>query len=334
MIAGRRAIGPPPPIPYTESASGPMSRFQPLFRNPHFQTIAGHYWKRPAPDHRYPVERRLYQTEPGVQVLVESQRPLETTRGEVIMLHGLEGSAKAVYIASLSGVLLDAGFAAHRFNMRTCGGTEHLSDTLYHGGLTSDLLAVVRQLKSEGRGPIYLIGFSLGGNVVVKLAGELGDSGPDHIRAVCAVSAPLDLGRCARRVMERDNMVYDWRFVRRMRQRLLATGKYKAETLSRLTSVMAIDDHITAPAFGFGDAQNYYRTQSAIGYLPGLRVPVLLIYSKDDTLVPNQTFDAPEVAGNPWIRRIATEHGGHLGFIGKQPHRFWLDTTIRDWLVG
>jgi predicted alpha/beta-fold hydrolase len=311
-----------------------MPAFKPLFRNPHLQTIAGHYWKRPPYDARFPIESRLYRTEADVQVLVESQRPVGQAVGELVMVHGLEGSGRAVYIRSLSAAALSAGFAVHRFNMRTCGGTEHLCQTLYHGGLTSDLLAVVRELKNDGRGPVFLAGFSLGGNVVVKLAGELAERGPELLRGVCAVSAPLDLAACARRVAQPDNRVYDWRFVRRMRERLRATGRYSPQVLDGLNRVMAIDDRITAPSFGFGDAENYYRLQSAMRYLDGLSIPVLLIYSKDDTLVPCEMFDAPAVRTNPWIERLATDYGGHLGFLGRRPHRFWLDTAIMEWVVG
>ena len=309
-----------------------MLPFEPLFRNPHLQTILGHYWTRPDWDARFPTEQRFYHTETDVRVLVESQRPAGRAAGEIVMVHGLEGSGRAVYIRSLSGAALNAGFAVRRFNMRTCGGTERLCQTLYHGGLTSDLLAVARQLADEGRGPLFLAGFSLGGNVVVKLAGELGERGPDLLGGVCAVSAPLDLADCSRRMAERDNRMYERRFVRRMRRRLCATGRYDQRDFDGLKSVTAIDDRITAPSFGFGNAANYYRTQSAMRYLEGLRVPVLLIYSKDDTLVPSETFDTPAVRENPWIERVATEHGGHLGFLGRRPYRFWLDTAIMDWV--
>jgi predicted alpha/beta-fold hydrolase len=311
-----------------------MSPFEPLFRNPHLQTILGHYWKRPAYDTRFPIERRLYRTEADVQVLVESQRPAGQVMGEIVMVHGLEGSGRAVYIRSLSDAALNDGFAVHRYNMRSCGGTERLCQTLYHAGLTSDLLTVVRELKSSGGGPIFLVGFSLGGNVVVKLAGELGESGPDLLGGVVAVSAPLDLAACSRRMAKRDNRIYERRFVRRMRQRLRATGRYSQRDFGGLNSVFAIDDRITAPSFGFGNAENYYRTQSATCYLEGLRVPVLLIYSMDDTLVPPETFDLPAVRGNPCIERMATAHGGHLGFLGRGPRRFWLDAVIMEWIAG
>ena len=309
-----------------------MSRFRPLFRSPHLQTIAGHFWKRPEAGDRSPEERRYFQTEPNVQVLVTSQRPPGACRGEVVMVHGLEGSGDAGYIRSLSAHALRAGFAAHRFHMRTCGGTERLCPTLYHAGLTSDLLAVLREFQSEGRAPAFLVGFSLGGNVVLKLAGELGDSAPDFIAGVCAASTPLDLEACARRIAEPRNRIYERRFVRRMRARLCATGRYRESDFRGLRSVMALDDRITAPSFGFGNAANYYRTQSAIGYLDRIRVPVLLIQAKDDTFIPFEIFESEAVRTNPCIELLATEYGGHLGFLGRGEERFWLDRTIMNWI--
>ncbi len=203
-----------------------MAPFEPLLRSPHLQTLAGHFWRRPDGETEFPIQRRLYRTEPDVQVLVCSQRPQGEARGEIFMVHGLEGSGEAGYIRSLSTAVLRAGFAAHRFHMRTCGGTEHLCKTLYHAGLTSDLLAVLRESRKEGREPAILAGFSLGGNVVLKLAGEMGEAAREFVQGVCTVSAPLDLAACARRIGERDNRLYEARFVRAMRKRLAATGRY------------------------------------------------------------------------------------------------------------
>jgi hypothetical protein len=310
-----------------------MVSFNPLFRNPHWQAVAGHLWKRDGGEARFPVERRLYQTEPDVQVLVGSQRPNGPAAGEIVMVHGLEGSGDAGYIRSLSSAALAAGFAAHRFHMRTCGGTERLCRTLYHAGLTSDLLAVLRQIRREGRGPAFLVGFSLGGNVVLKLAGEMGESARPLVRGVCAISTPLDLAACARSIAQPANRLYERRFLRRMRARLCATGRYHERNFRGLRSVTDIDDHITAPSFGFGDAANYYRTQSAIRYLDGIRIPVLLIQAMDDTFVPFDIFASGAVRGNPWIEVLATEHGGHLGFIGRRPHRFWSDDAIMEWIL-
>jgi predicted alpha/beta-fold hydrolase len=311
-----------------------MVPFDPLWRSPHLQTLAAHFWKRPDASAEFPIERRLYRTEADVQVLVCSQRPRGPVRGEIVMVHGLEGSGEAGYIRSLSVAALRAGFAAHRFHMRTCGGTEHLCQTLYHAGLTSDLLAVLRDFRGMGRAPAFLVGFSLGANVVLKLAGEMGESAREYVRGVCGVSAPLDLAACARRIAERDNRLYEARFVRAMRKRLCATGRYRMDQFAGLRSVLELDDRFTAPSFGFGDAANYYRTQSAIGYLGGLRVPALLIQAKDDTFVPFAIYQSAAVRSNPWIQLVATEFGGHLGFIGRHPYRLWSDEVIMKWISG
>jgi predicted alpha/beta-fold hydrolase len=267
-----------------------------------------------------------------VQIVVYSHRPPGKAVGEIVMLHGLEGSAEAAYMQGLALAALEAGFAAHRVNMRSCGGTESLSPTLYHAGLTSDLLAVLRALRDEGRAPAFLVGFSLGGNVVLKLAGERGDAAMPLFRAVCAVSTPLDLDACATRIAEPDNRIYHRRFVARMKERLCATGRYRQEQLAGVNSVRAIDDRFTAPSFGFGNAENYYRTQSALGFLEGIRVPTLLIQAKDDTFIPFRVFESEAVRANPRVELLVTEYGGHLGFIGRKPHRFWVYGAIMDWI--
>jgi hypothetical protein len=308
-----------------------MPPFDPLFGNPHVQTIAGHYWPRPRSRQRYPPVSRLFRTEPGVEVLVVSQRPEGLAKGEIVTVHGLEGSGEAGYIRSLAAAALPRGFAVHAFHMRTCGGTERLCQTLYHAGLTSDLLALLRDFQLAGGGPVFLVGFSLGGNVALKLAGELGGRGPELIRGVCAASTPLDLEACARRLARPCNRLYERRFIGRMRARLCATGRYHERDFRGLRSIREIDDRITAPSFGFGGAANYYRTQSCLGYLPEIRVPAMLIQSRDDTLVPFDVFGGDAVRSNPRIEVCATDHGGHLGFLGRRPHRFWLDETILEW---
>jgi predicted alpha/beta-fold hydrolase len=308
-----------------------MPPFDPLVRNPHLQTILAHYWKRPDAA-EFPIHRRLFRTEPDVQVLVLSQRPTGEARGEIVMVHGLEGSGEAGYIRSLSAAAVRAGYAAHRFHMRSCGGTESLCRTLYHAGLTSDLAEVLRQMRAEDRKPAFLVGFSLGGNVVLKLAGELGDAAGGLLRGVCAVSTPLDLGACARRIADADNYLYEARFVRRMCARLCATGRYRSEDFRGLRTIVELDERITAPSFGFGNAENYYRTQSSISYLKGIRVPSLLIQAQDDTFIPFAIFQSPEVRDNRRLELVFTDCGGHLGFLGRRPHRFWLDDAIMEWI--
>jgi predicted alpha/beta-fold hydrolase len=310
-----------------------MIPFRPLFRNPHIQTIAAHLWPRDGGEDRFPLSARFYQTEPRVQVLVQSQRPA-TAIGDIVMVHGLEGSGEAGYVRGLSAAGLRAGFAVHRFHMRTCGGTEHLCGTLYHAGLTSDLLSVLHEMQNEGGAPAFLVGFSLGGNVVLKLGGELGADAVGLVHGVCAVSAPLDLAACSQRLGQWENRIYERRFVHRMRARLCATGRYRAADFAGLRSVMDIDEHITAPSFGFGDADDYYRTQSALRFLDGIRIPTLLVCSKDDPMVPSESYEAKAVRHNPMIQQWVTNQGGHLGFLGRKPHRFWLEDAIIDWILA
>ena len=304
--------------------------FNPLFRNPHLQTIVGHYWPRPRIPGSY--ERRLFDTDTDVRVMVESNRPAEAAVGEILLVHGLEGSSDAVYMRSVAGAAVRAGYAAHRLNLRTCGGTENLCKTLYHAGLTSDVAAVISQIQGDRGAPFFLVGFSLGGNVVLKFAGELGANAEGLLAGVCAVSTPLDLAACVRRIGARDNRVYENRFLSRMRKRMCATGRYTARDFSGIRTLWDLDDRITAPAFGFEGAAGYYRTQSALPYLSRIRVPTLLIAAKDDTYIPAEIYQRPEIRGNPMVTVLETEHGGHLGFLGRGPRRFWLDHAILQWV--
>jgi uncharacterized protein len=306
--------------------------FIPLFRNPHLLTILGNFWPRKFDFSRWPMESRCVQTDADTQVLVQTQRP-EGARAEVTFVHGLEGGGDAGYIVSMAHACLSAGFVTHRFHMRTCGGTEHLAKTLYHAGLTSDLRTFLEQREGP-RLPTFLVGFSLGGNVVLKLAGEMGDGAAELIAGVCAVSTPIDLGACARRIGERDNLLYERRFVKRMRERLIATGRYTEEQFRNARSIYAIDDMLTAPSFGMGTANRYYETQSAINFLDRIRVPGLLIQAKDDTFIPFEIFEHPALRGNPNLTLIATEYGGHLGFLQRHGRRFWIDEVVTEWIEG
>src|SRR5262249_27600565 len=132
---------------------------------------------------------------------------------------------------------------------------------------------------------------------------------------------------------EPDNRVYEMRFVRRMRARLLATGRYTPLDFSGLRTVMEIDDRITAPSFSFGGAAHYYRTQSALNYLPAIHIPSLLIQSRDDTFIPFSIFQDEALALNPCVELLATEFGGHLGFLARGTYRFWADRVIMDWIA-
>jgi predicted alpha/beta-fold hydrolase len=311
--------------------------FVPFFRNPHLLTIAGNYWRRDLDKQRFPVHTKLYDTEPGVQVLVHSQAPVGEPVAQLILVHGLEGSSSAGYARSMAQAALEAGCATHRFNMRSCGGTEHLSGrTLYHSGQTSDLLAVIRQVLRSA--PIFLAGFSLGGNVVLKLAGELGESASELIAGVMATSTPIDLAACVRQLDKRSNLIYARRFVARLKERVrakerLTPGLFDLTGLHLVRNIYEFDDRFTAQAFDFGSAANYYATQSSNQFLDRIRIPALLVQAKDDPLIPFAVYDHPAFSTNPNLHLLAVEHGGHLGFISKTRPRFWLDQVLVNWVL-
>lgn len=279
----------------------------------------------------------LYRTEPDVQVLVHAQRPSGPARGEIILVHGLEGSSDAGYARSMAFAALEAGYATHRFNMRSCGGTEHLALSNYHSGQTGDVRFVLRELRKRSDLPIYLVGFSLGGNVVLKLTGELGESARGLVAGTCAVSTPIDLKACATNLGKPGNFIYERRFLDRLCERIRVRHKqapemYRIEPLKKVRTIFDFDDFYTGPLFGFGNAETYYATQSAKNFIGNIRVPTLVIQAKDDPMIPFEVYDHPAFRENPHLRLVAVDHGGHLGFIARGKPRFWLDEVVTHWL--
>lgn len=308
--------------------------FQPIVRNPHLLTLAGNFWPRKIDFERFPAVRKLHRIDARNAVIAFEHQP-KNPHGQIIVVHGLEGSADAGYVASLSQQALTRGFGVHRLNLRTCGGTEDLCDTLYHSGLTSDTKQILRTIREQTEQPTFLVGFSLGGNMALKLAGELGDS--DCVSGVCAVSAPIDLAACVRTLERRSNYTYARRFLDRLRSRVERKSKltphlYSREGLDNVKTIWEFDDRFTAPLFGFGTAANYYATQSAARFLDAIRIPTLVIHAQDDPLVPFEVYNHPAFRTNQMLTLIAPEHGGHLGFLSRKRPRFWVDSVLLDWM--
>jgi predicted alpha/beta-fold hydrolase len=200
-------------------------------------------------------------------------------------------------------------------------------------------LAFLRERRRASPLPIFVVGFSLGGNVTLKLAGELGEEAADVVSGVCAVSTPIDLAACVAALGQRRNFIYQGRFLSRLKDRIrrknrLSPDVYTLEHLPKVRSIEDFDNHYTARLFGFGDAANYFRTQSSNQFLERIRVPALLIVAKDDPLVPFRVYDHPAFDDNPFLKLLAVEHGGHLGFLARGQSRFWLDGTVLDWAEG
>lgn len=315
-----------------------MSPFEPFFRNNHLATIAANFWPRDFSHDPFPETYRLIETDPGVKVLGVIQEPCQIPLGEVILLHGLEGSHLSGYLISMAYTLVKAGFRVTRLNTRGCGGTEQYCRTLYHAGLTADVAAVIREYQSENRGPIFLVGFSLGGNVALKFTGESGTALKGRIAGTAVISTPIDLDACCRRMMHFENRIYESRFLARLKaryQRRCADHPdlYQLNGLNSIRSVYGFDDVITAPHFNFGNAANYYRTQSAQNFLDQIAIPALLIQAKNDPLIPFSVYSHPGISANPNITFTATDHGGHVGFVSRRSPRFWVDEVVKNWIL-
>ena len=297
------------------------SSYTPLFAGGHRQTLYAWARSRRFPRLPEPVAR-YFDVTPDARVLAHCHwQPDPSSRPAIILLHGLEGSSHAHYMAGISDKAWAAGWNVVRLNQRNCGGTEHLSRGLYHSGLTHDVQFVLRQLIERDQiRAIAVAGYSLGGNLALKLAGDLGGSAPRELTAVCAVSPTMDLARCVDALERRSNVVYQWNFVRnlkaRMRRKAAAfPGGFSLEPLRRVWTVRGFDEAYTAPYHGFRDAADYYYRASALRVIERICVPTLIITAEDDPFVPATPFRAPEVTGNSHITAVITRHGGHCAYL-------------------
>jgi predicted alpha/beta-fold hydrolase len=314
-----------------------VSTFQPRFSGGHTQTL--YAWARPRrlPHLPRPADR-YFDVGADARVLAHChwhERPAD--HPTFLLLHGLEGSSLAHYICGISDKAWAAGWNVVRLNQRNCGGTEHLSRGLYHSGLTHDPLFVMRELIEVDRLPaIAIAGYSLGGNLTLKLAGELGDAAPPELKGVCAVSPTMDLGVCVDALERRSNLAYEWNFVRNLRRRMKRKaaawpGTYDLAHLRGVRTVREFDEAFTAPHHGFDDAADYYYRASAMRVIDRIGVPALIITAEDDPFVPSAPFRHPSVTGNPNLTVVITPRGGHCAYVERPApgyDGYWAEREI------
>ena len=286
-------------------------------------------------------EGRLFRVDEETQVkgVCHWQEDRRRDLPVIVIVHGLEGSCDSNYSRGIAAKAWARGFHAIRMNQRNCGGTERLTPTLYNSGLSDDYGAVLMQLIGEGFEKIFFAGYSMGGNLVTKMAGELGDSAPKELRGVAVVCPALDLSRCADALEERQNYLYQRHFVRGLLERYrrkceLFPGRYRSSGLGAIRTVREFDDAITAPCFGFRDAEEYYESAGAKKVIGKVRVPLLVITAQDDPFVPYVSFLAARVEENPSVRFVAPEHGGHCAFVSRfaGAERFWAEERIVEFV--
>jgi predicted alpha/beta-fold hydrolase len=311
-------------------------------RNPHAQTLAGALIRRRFNLVTERVEARYFDTAPGVGVLAHcSWQKERNRRPTLVILHGMEGSTESRYMLGTSDKALAAGFNVLRVNTRNCGGTEHLTSTLYHAGLTEDLRHILSELaERDGLKELYAGGFSLGGNVVLKLAGEYGSGTPQQLKGVIAISPSIDLNASADAIELRSNIIYNMRFIwslktRLRRKALLFPERYDASRLRGVWSIRKFDDVYTAPHSGFGNVATYYERASSLQFIGRITVPTLIVHAQDDPFIPFASFRHPDIDANQNVVLLAPEHGGHVGFISADregEERFWAESMAVEFV--
>jgi predicted alpha/beta-fold hydrolase len=319
-----------------------MKTFEPhpLLRNPHTQTMASTYWRRRFP--QLPASTpREFETEPGTRILGECNwQPAPRECPTLVLVHGLEGSSQSGYMQGLAERAILSGWNAVRLNQRNCGGSERLTPTLYHSGLSGDYRAVLHELIERDALPgILFAGYSMGGNLVMKMAGELGASAPRQLLGIACVSPSMDLAVCADAIALPENFAYEWHFVRSLKARMrrkaeLFPGKFNLEPMAQVRTIRDFDDIITATYCGFRGASDYYERSSALRVVADISIPTLILTARRDPFIPFASFSDPALAGNASIKLIATEHGGHCAFISRQNGnaRFWAEARVMEFL--
>jgi predicted alpha/beta-fold hydrolase len=296
-------------------------------------------WARPRQFLRLPTpEERYFDVAPKTRVLAHCHWQRDRAKGPLLLaLHGLEGSSSAHYMRGLADKAFAAGFSVVLLNQRNCGGTESHCAGLYHSGLTEDANFVLRELaERDGIQSAVVAGYSLGGNLALKLAGDYGDAPPAFLKGACAVSPVLELSACVDSLERRPNIIYQWNFVRGLKARMrrkhtCEPGRYPVGRLGEVRSVRGFDEIYTAPHFGFLNAEDYYHRASAMRVIDRIAIPALVIAAADDPFVPAEIFENPALTRNTNIRLLITRHGGHCGFLEQASDGYdgyWAERTI------
>jgi predicted alpha/beta-fold hydrolase len=304
-------------------------------------TLWGRFFR---PQQRLPLRQERWKTPDGDTVtLVRLDAPPPSPR--VVILHGLEGSARSHYV---QGVLAEArrrGWGADVLVFRTCDGRGNVCRRTYHSGETADLDMVVRRIHGEdARRDIALFGVSLGANVALKWLGERTDEARAAVRAAVAVSTPFDLARSSLRISQGLSRIYQRHFLQSLRGKaLLKLESYpdigSPPVIRSVRTLREFDDAFTAPAHGFRDANDYYTRSSSIGYLASIRVPTLLLSARDDPFHPPDVLSdvARLAAANPCLHTEFPQRGGHAGFVeGASPFhpRYYVDRRVGDFFAS
>ena len=271
------------------------------------------------------AEERLIEVEPGIPVLCHCHWQADRRSAlTVIIVHGLEGSSESKYMLGIAEKGLAAGMNVVRMNQRTCGGTDALAPTFYHSGRSGDVAAVAKSLvEQDSLSRFALCGFSMGGNLVLKTAGEWASAGPREFKAVAAVCPAMDLAASADALHKPANRLYEeyflWQLKARMRRKAECfPGRYDLSRMRGLKSLRDFDDKITAFYSGFEGASDYYARSAAANVVEKITVPAYILYAANDPFIRVLPETRKKISANANITFIETADGGHCSYVGER----------------
>jgi predicted alpha/beta-fold hydrolase len=269
------------------------------------------------------AEHRLIEVEPGVSVLCHCHWQKNRRALTLIVVHGLEGSSESQYMLGIARNGLAAGMNVVRMNQRNCGGMDHCAPTLYNSSRSADVAAVARNVvERDGISSFVLIGFSMGGNLVLKLAGEWGTEGPPEFRGVAAVCPAVNLAVGADALHEPRNRIYEYYFLlqlfKRYRRKVKAfPADFDASRLRGIRTLRQFDDRVTAYYCGYTGADDYYARAAAANVIDNIAMPTLVIHAANDPFVRILPETRQKLLDNPNITYVETADGGHCAFVGE-----------------
>ena len=315
----------------------------PLLRHPHCMTVFPRFWPRRGVLDGVPTTARLFSVAPQSQLLGHCHwQPHAHGHPTLILIHGLEGCSDSHYMRGIARKAWQAGLNVIRLNQRNCGGTEHLTPTLYHSGLSGDIGAVVVELSArDGLDRVWVAGYSMGGNLALKMAGEARSALP-ALRGVVAVGPNIHPGECVTALERPTNWMYHGYFLKRLKARLrrkasLFPGEFELSRLSGIRTLREFDEVYTAPDGGYQNADDYYGRAGARHVLAGIEVPTLIITAQDDPFIPYSMFNTQAIMSNSWIRLWTPDHGGHCGFIQRPrvgEDVYWAENRLVEFIVN
>ncbi len=286
--------------------------------NPHAQTIGGKFLRS---RQRPPLERHRLETPDGDFLDVDVGTEPVPGAPVAIVLHGLEGSIERSYARLMLNELFAHGIRPVGLNFRACSGELNRTPRFYHSGETGDLAFLAEHLAERFPGrPLGAVGFSLGGNVLLKFLGERGAESP--LRAAAAISVPFDLAAAADRLSEGFmSRAYTHYFLRSLQGKIRAkagglNGEIDTARALTASTLRDYDDVATAPLHGFANADDYYARCSSRLFLPAIEMPTLLLQSRDDPFLPREALPEAAIDANPCLVKAFVDRGGHVGFIG------------------